>query len=60
MKRNWEMIKNVLRPFILLNVIFLFCTINSMIPVKPYLLNVMRIIGVPFDEKLALVCLGRD
>lgn len=57
-KTTWDLLtdKSVLRPFILLDFIFFFCTISSMIPVKPYLVNVLREVGTPFEPKWALVC----
>ncbi|XP_065212664.1 facilitated trehalose transporter Tret1-like isoform X2 [Planococcus citri] len=50
--------KSVFRPFILLDFIFFFCTICSMIPVKPYLVYVIKKVGTPFEPQWALVYIG--
>ncbi len=53
-RRKMSGLAIISHPFIVFNVIFILCTISAMIPVKPYLRNVMDQIGLE-DSRIALV-----
>lgn len=51
--------EDILRPFVMFNIVFIFCTISAMLPAKPFLVFIMISVGQPFTEpKKALVVIG--